>query len=405
MCVKYSRPEKRIFDNSDLAYFQKSLAYKQLHHVIATILLKVNATPVPKGWLSASIVTRNQPRITGLSPETDTNTRSEIKISPSVEKVVQILDKFNNTIDTTPPRLGPRRFGNLACRDWHAKIEDNASAYLKELLSDSGLNEELEYYLLNSFGSAVRLDYGSGHELSFVAFIGGLMECGIIDKEVLGTELLAVFARYYDVSRRLITVYNLEPAGSHGVWGLDDHFHFIYILGAAEFNFPDDQRGSLYVPPVLQVLSSHTIDSFKESNLYVNAIAFIYKIKLGPFHEHSPIIYDIHHSVSLWAKVLSGLVKMYEVEVLGKAPVVQHFWFGSGLYAWKDANTLADLPVRQFDQDDGTSVTEDEIPGLINGFAGTKTTRSNITLTGAPWARKTTPVPPKKTTVPARRHP
>jgi serine/threonine-protein phosphatase 2A activator len=32
-------------------------------------------------------------------------------------------------------------------------------------------NAELKEYLLGSFGSPQRLDYGTGHELSFVAFI------------------------------------------------------------------------------------------------------------------------------------------------------------------------------------------------------------------------------------------
>lgn len=389
MSQKYCKPEKRIFDNSDLPLFQKSLAFKKLHNAIFLILGKVRATEVPQGWLNQAIVTRNTLRNPEIQLEVGRSEALNAKLSDPVKKIVDILDKCNDTIDSTPPLEGPRRFGNFACRDWHVKVEGKTSEWLENLTSDKSLNEELAYYLLNSFGSAVRLDYGSGHELSFVAFIGALFDTKILGQDVLGTELLAVFARYYDVARRLITTYNLEPAGSHGVWGLDDHFHFIYILGAAEFNLPDDQKGSLYVPPVLQILSSHTIDSYKSSNLYVNAIAFIYKIKLGPFNEHSPIIYDIHHTVSLWAKVLSGLIKMYEVEVLGKAPVVQHFWFGS-LYAWRDANTLAELPIRKIDQEEKK---DDELPGLINGFVGAKTTRDNITLTGAPWARKNTNVP------------
>ncbi|SGZ54593.1 CIC11C00000004899 [Sungouiella intermedia] len=384
----FSKPEKRIFDGSDLVYFQKSLALKRLHLVISVILNKVKGQSVPKGWLSPATVTRSRTKTVGTEFEAEKQPCDLTGLSSSVGKVIGILDNCNLLIDETPPFEGPRRYGNLACREWHVKIEANAGTWLQAFSSNRGLNDELGYYLLNSFGSALRLDYGSGHELSYVAFIGGLMECGFLERDVLGSDLLAIFARYYEITRRLIVEYNLEPAGSHGVWGLDDHFHFIYILGAAQFNPPEDKKETQYIPPVQQVLTTQIIDGYKESNLYVNAIAFIFKIKLGPFNEHSPIIYDIHHSVSLWSKVLSGLLKMYEVEVFGKVPVVQHFWFGNGLYPWKDAETKANLPVKQIEIDDQYDKNEEEsVPGLINGFTGTKTTRSNITLTAAPWAR------------------
>lgn len=111
-------------------------------------------------------------------------------------------------------------------------LKDNIKIHNSSFnLEFDGFIKELKYYIENSFGSAIRLDYGTGHELSFLAFIGGLIDFKLLSlEELTGSDILTIFAKYYDLTRRLILVYSLEPAGSHGVWGLDDHYHLIYIL-------------------------------------------------------------------------------------------------------------------------------------------------------------------------------
>lgn len=393
--TKWTEPSKKIFDEADISRFRRSLGYKNIHRTIAAVVEKVKGYEVPPGVLDENIVKRQEANIpppTGkfsFPPPEETKSAGPQSIddaSDNFSGVLRVLKVLDGYIDTTPPLKGPRRFGNLACRDWHEKMSKGMKQLLKSNLTVKhvdvdGYITELQYYIINCFGSKVRLDYGTGHELSFVAFVGGLLDYEVLDiDEITGPQLLTLFAKYYDLTRRLILTYSLEPAGSHGVWGLDDHFHFIYILGAAQYSVPNN----IIVPPVLQVLTLQTIKSYHTSNLYVNAIAFIHKIKLGPFNEHSPIISDIHATVTLWTKVLSGLLKMYEVEVLGKFPVVQHFWFGSSLYPWIHMDTKQELPVFQKaveEKEEG----DDEV-GFINGTRGINTTRTNVSLTGAPWA-------------------
>ena len=52
------------------------------------------------------------------------------------------------------------------------------------------------------------------------------------------------------------------------------------------------------------------------------------------FGEHSPMLNDIS-ALGNWRQVAIGLARMYEGEVLGKLPVVQHLPFGT-LFKWSD---------------------------------------------------------------------
>ncbi|EGW34596.1 uncharacterized protein SPAPADRAFT_49625 [Spathaspora passalidarum NRRL Y-27907] len=408
--TNWSTPTKKIYDASDLKNFKNSIAFVKLQRSLDFIMETVQGCKVPKDMLNMDIVTRSGKQSTKVSsivtaiPE---NTQSMPPPSPTpiltnefssnTSGLINIFNELNRLIDETPPLKGPTRFGNLACRTWHDKVNVCLTSLIKEnlqfptRLDVDGFLLEAVYYIQNSFGSKIRLDYGTGHELSFIAFLGALLDYKILDCPK-GEELLAVFAKYYDLVRRLILDYNLEPAGSHGVWGLDDHFHFMYIIGACQFNTDK------LAPVVSRVLTSQVINSYKQSNLYINAIAFIFKLKMGPFNEHSPIIYDIHTTVYSWAKVKQGLIRMYMVEVLGKFPVIQHFWFGDILYPWTDIKTGKELPVYQKDnQNEEKSVQSHNTNIKINP----PSSRAGIPMTAAPWANTARPsVPHNRHTTP-----
>lgn len=80
------------------------------------------------------------------------------------------------------------------------------------------------------------MDYGTGHETSFALFLLCLTLLHFIEPEPEQERqlVLIVFVRYLQLCWRLQDVYRLEPAGSHGVWGLDDYSFLGYIFGSAQ---------------------------------------------------------------------------------------------------------------------------------------------------------------------------
>lgn len=184
---------------------------------------------------------------------------------------------------------------------------------------------EIVPYFSDSFGNASRIDYGTGHETNFAAWLYCLARLGVIGEEDYQAVVGRVFVKYLELMRKLQLVYCLEPAGSHGVWGLDDYHFLPFIFGSSQLI---DHK---YMKPK-SIHNKDILDNFSHEYLYLACIGFVMKVKKGHFAEHSPMLDDIS-GVPNWKKVNSGLLKMYKAEVLEKVPIMQHFLFGS-LIKW-----------------------------------------------------------------------
>lgn len=244
--------------------------------------------------------------------------------------IFAIYDKYftdiKHTLAETPPIEGKNRFGNLAFRDFFDKIVELNAQFLNKLLLELALPVEfitdLKPYLDDSYGDRSRVDYGTGHELNFMIFLFCINQTKPFHKEVLPQLVHQVFYDYIFTMRKIQLQYNLEPAGSHGVWGLDDYHFLPFIFGGAEL------VGSIEVKSPKEVRDVLLVEQFKHDYMYLNCIAFIRLVKKSvSFGESSPILNDISEAVS-WEKVANGMIKMYQVEVFGKLPVVQHIRFG-----------------------------------------------------------------------------
>lgn len=346
---EFAVPNKKINEGHDVPVFLISRAYTD----IMTFVVQLNRSMFP---LSPSVDTeRKSSHLSYLSS-------NSIPFNQTVLRLRSLLIDLESFIEEAPPDPGPRRFGNISFRKWYELVEGRARTLLEQHLpldgfsitqsSDVSAHDELSSYLFGSFGSAQRLDYGTGHELSFLAFLGCIWKLGGFEAsppgEIERQIVLGVIESYLQLVRRLIKTYTLEPAGSHGVWGLDDHSFLPYIFGSAQYGpsisdtDPTPTEGSLgSAPDPADVSKAAAVERERGKNMYFGAIGFIYDVKKGPFWEHSPMLYDISGVRAGWAKINKGMLKMYNAEVLSKFPVVQHFRFGS-LFSWdRDPNAIA----------------------------------------------------------------
>jgi len=300
-------PRKRIQSPQDMDIWMQSKLLQQLMSFAGELSEAVKAKPIVPESLE--------------------------KASPLVRGLVEMLDELERWIPDFPPLDQPMRFGNKSFCKWHARLTERAEGLLRQALAQvpaaaafaDSLAAELAYYLQGSFGDERRIDYGTGHEAAFFAILFALGARGVVEKADAANLVLLVFAKYIRVMRCLQSVYVLEPAGSHGVWGLDDFHALPFVFGAGQLTGLEDEV------PTGEVYKDGIIRDHADRYLYVDAIRQVLLAKKGaPFHETSPMLYDIT-AVPTWHKTHAGLVKMYRAEVLGKFPVIQHFLFGPTL--------------------------------------------------------------------------
>ncbi|XP_057526748.1 uncharacterized protein LOC130805926 [Amaranthus tricolor] len=244
-------------------------------------------------------------------------------ISHTLSQIISFLDSLISLIHSIPPAQQSSRYGNLSFRVWHEEFSQLSHKFMLDILPNEikGSSVEILPYFLDSFGNSSRIDYGTGHETNFAAWLYCLARLGLIKEEDYQAVVSRVFVKYLDLMRKLQLVYCLEPAGSHGVWGLDDYHFLPFVFGSAQLI---DHK---YMKPK-SIHNDDILENFSKEYMYLSCIAFIKKVKKGPFSEHSPLLDDIS-GVPNWNKVNSGMLKMYRAEVLEKVPVVQHFLFGS----------------------------------------------------------------------------
>jgi serine/threonine-protein phosphatase 2A activator len=262
----------------------------------------------------------------GLSDSVRDKTVSAVAKDPRdaiIDTLLQILQDAQQTVAQCPAEdAGGSRFGNKAFVTFLDKIETQLKPWHDKLtITDGPAQDEVSTYLFHSFGNKTRIDYGSGHELNFLIWLLCLNRLNLLSESTFPQLALIVFPRYLAVMRVVQSTYYLEPAGSHGVWGLDDYQFAPFLFGSAQLIHHAHIRPmSIHKPLILEECSPDF--------LYLEQVAYVNSVKnVDGLRWHSPMLDDIS-SAKNWQKVEAGMKKMFVAEVLGKLPVMQHFMFG-----------------------------------------------------------------------------
>lgn len=186
-----------------------------------------------------------------------------------------ILEKIKEIVDSTPLSSVKGRYANPAMASVIIQIE---------ILTENN-------HLRNAFGNKVRMDFGTGHELNFLCFLFSLVDSGL---EI--TRVSSILSDYFHIIRHFISKFNVEAAGSRGCWALDDYLLLPYLFGSAQ---------QLAHPPTGSIFEEACIGN------------------------NSPVLKGIRQLP--WEKINTGMLKMYQDDVLGREVVTQHFIYTSYL--------------------------------------------------------------------------
>ena len=106
-----------------------------------------------------------------------------------------------------------------------------------------------------------------------------MYKIGLLQDNDLKGLILKVFTGYLSVCRHLQRTYWLEPAGSHGVWSLDDYQMLVFYFGACQLHGND-----LYDPKC--ICDKRLIEEEASEYMYFEAIHYINTVFVVHFTHH-----------------------------------------------------------------------------------------------------------------------
>ena len=108
---------------------------------------------------------------TSTTPSSTNPTPSPCTVSPVVTALLEILDHVGELVKEFPPEDTSSRFGNKAFQGFYDAVWERTDEWHKPLNVPEGGIIEAGRYFKEMWGNRTRIDYGSGHELNWVAWL------------------------------------------------------------------------------------------------------------------------------------------------------------------------------------------------------------------------------------------
>lgn len=133
----------------------------------------------------------------------------ECSVSAPVQKLLDALAKLRAIVDEVSPSTQSMRYGNPAYKVWASRMAEAAPELIMAVLGEDAQEAVIEIlpYFLDSFGNAVRIDYGTGHETNFVAFLFCLFALGVLKDADRQAVVTRVFKTYMQLMHKIQTTY------------------------------------------------------------------------------------------------------------------------------------------------------------------------------------------------------
>ncbi|XP_039496119.1 serine/threonine-protein phosphatase 2A activator [Drosophila santomea] len=277
---------------------------------------RVQSTSDMEAWLASSAYFTLITYLNNVSTEIQGIRNTDwFPISQNIRRLTAIFDKLDAMIVANPPapvapgaNLDP---GNKGYRRWaHSMLRDIYQLVEMAVPSSKCRHvNELGVYLSGSFGSSTKIEYGTGHELSFLFFVCALFKAEILNlEEDLAASALVLFDRYLQFVRRLQVTYSVNSSNWHGGYSLDK-FQFVpFILGFAQLCYE-----APFSPQ--KMLNEDTIAEYRKSYMLINCVGHMAATNIGTFARHSSQLWSLA-ALSSWSKIHRSLMFMYMEEIL-----------------------------------------------------------------------------------------